>query len=222
MRLLLAEDDQALRSVLVRGLSEEGYVVDAVANGEAALALARRHDYAAAILDWRMPILSGIDVVNALRRDKRPLPVLMLTARDTTADRVTGLDAGADDYLVKPFDIAELFARLRALLRRPPRTGDLVLTCGRLTYDVARHDVAVGETQLSLTATERGILELLLRRMPTTVTRRDIADHVWDDVLDPIGSNTIDVHMARLRAKLSGSGMRVVTVRGTGFRAEPT
>ena len=218
MRILLAEDDDGLRSVLERGLRENGYVVDAVPDGDQAATYLRVHDYSAVILDWRMPKKSGLDVLAEARSRRIGTPVLMLTARDTTSDRVTGLDAGADDYLVKPFDFPELLARIRALLRRPPDTREPRLSCGDLVFDPASRSATVGTNPLLLTTTELSILELLLRRTPGVVGRRSIALQVWDDEADAVGSNTIDVHLARLRAKLSGAQVRIETVRGVGYR----
>jgi DNA-binding response OmpR family regulator len=220
MRVLVAEDDPALRSVLERGLRENGYVVDAVGRGDDALHLLGLYDYALAVLDWRMPGSPGVDVVAEVRRRRLATPVLMLTARDTVADRVMGLDAGADDYLVKPFAFDELLARLRALQRRPGGADQPALTAGSLRYDPSTREAAVDGRPLGLTPTERTILELLLRRRPAAVTRAAIAQHGWSDESDPLGSNTIEVHVARLRAKLAGAGVRVVTVRGVGYRLE--
>ncbi len=137
MRILLAEDGPGLRSVLERGLRENGYAVDAVADGEQALAYLRAYEYWALVLDWRMPGVSGIDVLRQARARHLAVPVLMLTARDTTADRVTELDTGADDYLVKPFQLAELMARIRALLRRPGEPQPSRLACGDVSLDLA-------------------------------------------------------------------------------------
>jgi len=218
VRILLAEDDPALRSVIERGLREHGYVVDAVADGQAAVDHLRIYDYELAVLDWRMPTVSGVDVVQQLRRRGSALPVLLLTARDTVDDRVAGLDAGADDYLVKPFAFPELLARLRALQRRVPAVVGPVLTVGDVQLDPATRTVRIGGHEPQLTATELAILELLLRRSPAVVHRRTIAVQVWDDEADAVGSNTIDVHMARLRAKLSGSQVQIHTVRGVGYR----
>jgi DNA-binding response OmpR family regulator len=218
MRVLVAEDDAALRSVLERGLRENGYVVDAVVDGESALSHLRAYDYEVAILDWRMPQVSGLDVVKQARRRGDRTPVLMLTARDTTVDRVTGLNTGADDYLVKPFDFGELLARLRALQRRPALTVDPVLQCGDLTFDPATREVTVEGRVVVLTTTEMGLLEILLRRAPAVVTRRAMALQVWEDEADAVGSNTIDVHLGRLRSKITGSQARIETVRGTGYR----
>ncbi len=223
MRVLVAEDDPGLRSVLERGLREHGYVVDAVGDGRAALDHLRVYDYELAVLDWRMPVTSGLEVLEQLRRRGSSLPVLLLTARDTVEDRVTGLDAGADDYLVKPFAFPELLARLRALQRRPPSAVGPILRVGDVELDPASRTVRLGDQEPALTATELAILELLLRRSPAVVHRRTIALHVWDDEADAVGSNTIDVHMARLRAKLAGSRVHVQTVRGVGYRlTDPT
>ncbi len=218
MRVLVAEDDPGLRSVLERGLREHGYVVDAVVDGDQALTHLRAYPYEVAILDWRMPGTTGIEVVRQMRAMGDKTPVLMLTARDATDDRVEGLNVGADDYLVKPFSFAELIARLAALQRRPALAVCTVLQCGDLAFDPATRLVTRGDATLSLTAIETGILELLLRRAPAAVARRTIAVQVWEDEADPVGSNTIDVHVGRLRAKLVGSTARIETIRGFGYR----
>jgi DNA-binding response OmpR family regulator len=218
MRVLVAEDDRGLRAVLARGLRENGYVVDAVADGQEAIRFLRSYDYAVAVLDWRMPEMSGLEVLQWMRRRESPAAVLMLTARDAPADRVTGLDKGADDYLVKPFDFGELLARLRALQRRPRALQSPQLAVGDLRYDPATREVQVGTKRPALTTTELGILEMLMRRSPAVVPRRLIALHVWEFEADAMGSNTIDVHMARLRAKLAGGMARIETVRGVGYR----
>lgn len=218
MRLLVAEDDPGLRNVLERGLRESGYVVDAVADGTQALEYLRAYDYEVAVLDWRMPGASGLEVLQALRRRGSSVPVLMLTAKDTAADRVTGLDEGADDYLVKPFDFSELLARLRALQRRPRAVHPPRLAVGDVVLDPATREVTAGAGHPALTATEMGILELLLRRSPAVVDRRTIAVQVWNQEADAVGSNTIEVHVARLRAKLAGAAVRIETARGIGYR----
>jgi DNA-binding response OmpR family regulator len=216
--VLIAEDDENLGAVLARGLREQGYVVDLVPDGETAASYLRFYQYEVAVLDWRMPRLSGLDLVRRLRRGGTSTPVLMLTARDTPADRIAGLDAGADDYLVKPFDFGELLARLRALQRRPPAVQAPRLTIGSVEFDPAAREVLVGGERPACTATELGILEILMRRSPGVADRRSIAQHVWDNEADAFGSNTIDVHLARLRAKLAGGGVRIETVRGVGYR----
>jgi two-component system copper resistance phosphate regulon response regulator CusR len=220
MRILVAEDDAGLRDVLVLGLSESGYHVDAVERGDDAIDRLRWYDYDVAVIDWRMPGASGIDVVSWARRHERPTAILMLTARDAPADRIAGLDTGADDYLVKPFDFGELLARIRALQRRPRGVDTPVLSMGRLSLDPARHLVTVDDAERRLTATEYRILELLLRRAPAVVSRKAIAEHAWADETDPLGSNAIDVQLSRLRAKLVDAGVRIVTVRGAGHRLE--
>jgi DNA-binding response OmpR family regulator len=218
MRLLIAEDDAPMRSVLLRGLMRHGYVVDLAERGDDGLEMLLTNEYAAAVLDWRMPGLSGRDIVATARRRGVTTPVLMLTARDTTADRVEGLDAGADDYLVKPFQFDELLARLRALLRRPPTAAEPVLRRGALTFDPSTREVAVAGTPLALTPRELGILEILLRRAPAVVTREQIGRNAWQDEAEAASFNAIEVHIARLRAKLAGGHVRIVAVRGAGYR----
>jgi len=218
VRVLVAEDDAALRSVLERGLKEHGYVVDAVADGAAALRHLRSYDYDVAVLDWRMPERAGIDVVTEARSLGDRTPILMLTARDATADRVAGLNKGADDYLVKPFDFSELVARIHALQRRPALAFDPVLECADLKFDPATREVTVADKPVALTTIEMSLVELLLRRSPNVLTRRVIATQVWEDEADAVGSNTIDVHVARVRAKLAGSRAHIETVRGMGYR----
>jgi DNA-binding response OmpR family regulator len=165
-----------------------------------------------------MPEATGVEVIEQLRRAGDRTPILMLTARDTASDRVTGLDSGADDYLVKPFEISELFARIRALQRRPPLTVQPVLQCADLSFDPATRVVSVSGRPIATTAIETSLVELLLRRSPAVVTRRMIALQVWNDEADAVGSNTIDVHIGRVRSKLSGSGAQIETVRGLGYR----
>jgi two-component system copper resistance phosphate regulon response regulator CusR len=221
MRILVAEDDAGLREILVLGLQDAGYHVDAVERGDDAIDQLRWYEYDVAVIDWRMPGAEGIDVVAWARRHGRPTGLLMLTARDTPADRIRGLDTGADDYLVKPFDFGELLARVRALQRRPRGVDAPVLRCGSLTLDPVTRVVQVNGSERPLTATEYRILELLLRRSPAVVDRKAIAEHAWADETEPLGSNAIDVQLSRLRAKLPDAGMRIVTVRGAGYRAEP-
>jgi DNA-binding response OmpR family regulator len=218
MRLLIAEDDAPMRSVLLRGLLRQGYVIDLAERGDDGLELLLANQYAAAVVDWRMPGMSGRDMVAAARRRGISTPVLMLTARDTTADRVEGLDAGADDYLVKPFQFDELLARLRALMRRPPTATEPVLRRGVVTFDPSTREVAVAGSPVALTPRELGILEVLLRRAPAVVTRAQIGINAWQDEAEAASLNAIEVHIARLRGKLSGGRVRIVAVRGTGYR----
>lgn len=218
MHVLVAEDDAKLREVLVRGLRSAGYTIDEAGRGDEALDLLLTGTYTAAVLDWRMPAMDGIEVVTAIRSRNLSTPVLMLTARDTPADRIQGLDAGCDDYLVKPFDFQELLARLRALMRRPAATLGVRLRAGALTVDPSTRTAAVNGFAVALTPTEYAIVELLVRRSPAVVTRDSIANHAWTDALDPIASNSIDVHVTRLRAKIVGAGISVEAVRRVGYR----
>ena len=220
MRILVAEDDAGLRNVLVLGLEDQGYFVDAVERGDDAIDMLGFYEYDVAIIDWRMPGREGIDVIDWARRHDRPTALLMLTARDAPPDRIRGLDTGADDYLVKPFDFGELLARIRALQRRPRGVDAPVITHGRVALDPVRREVAVEGRPISLTATEYAILEVLMRRSPAVVDRKAIAEHAWHDETDPLGSNAIDVHLSRLRGKLPSAGIRIVTVRGAGYRLE--
>jgi DNA-binding response OmpR family regulator len=218
MHVLVAEDDAKLLEVLARGLRSAGYTVDVAARGDEALALLLLNSYAAAVVDWRMPVMDGIDVVTAIRSRSMSTPVLMLTARDTPSDRIHGLDAGCDDYMVKPFDFQEMLARLRALMRRPSATLGVRLRAGGLSIDPAERQASVNGTALALTPTEYAIVELLVRRSPAVVSRETIANHAWTDALDPIASNSIDVHVTRLRAKLVGAALRLEAVRSVGYR----
>ncbi len=220
MRILVAEDDASLREILVLGLEDNGFRVDAVERGDDAIDQLRFYEYDVAVLDWRMPGASGIDVVRWARRHDRPTALLMLTARDTPPDRIEGLDAGADDYLVKPFDFGELLARIRALQRRPRGVDTPVIARGRITLDPVTRVAAADGRPLALTPTEYNILELLMRRWPAVVDRKAIAEHGWRDETDPLGSNAIDVQVSRLRAKIPGAGVRIVTVRGAGYRLD--
>ena len=218
MRVLVAEDDAGLRSVLQRGLRESGFVVDAVGDGKSALRYLDTYEYEVAILDWRMPEVSGLEVTQRLRRRGSGLPILILTARDTARDRVTGLNEGADDYLVKPFDFSELLARVRALQRRGEAVQSLVINVADLALDSVTRAVTIGSEQPRLTATELALLEILMLRSP----RRSIALAVWNEEADALGSNTLDVHLARLRAKIAISGAKIEAVRSLGYRVVPT
>jgi DNA-binding response OmpR family regulator len=220
VRILVAEDDPGLREVLVQGLEDSGLVVDAVANGEEAIDRLRWYEYDVAVVDWRMPRASGLEVVAWARRNHRPTAILMLTARDTPSDRVEGLDTGADDYLVKPFDFGELLARIRALQRRPRGVDGAIVQRGTLQLDPIRREVTAGGRLLSLTSTEYRILELLMRRAPAVVDRKAIAEHAWRDETEPLGSNAIDVQLSRLRGKVPSADVRIVTVRGAGYRLD--
>jgi two-component system OmpR family response regulator len=222
VRILVVEDEARLASLLRRGLVEEGHAVDLAADGEEALAWVDVGDYDAIVLDILLPGIDGLEVCRQLRRRHVRTPILLLTARDTVADRVTGLDAGADDYLVKPFAFAELTARLRALARRPPDTHDPVLAAGDVRLDPAARRVWRGEAELPLPNKEFRILEYLMRHQDRVLTRAMIAEHIWDYDF-PGASNVIDVHVRQLRRKLNDpypDGM-IETVRGVGYRLRP-
>ena len=219
MRILVVDDDRAVRDSLRRSLAFNGYQVELATDGQQALdAIASGDRPDALVLDVMMPRLDGLEVCRRLRSAGDDLPVLVLTAREAVSDRVAGLDAGADDYLVKPFDFGELLARLRALQRRPPSVQAPRLAIGAVEFDPAAREVLVHGERPAFTTTELGILEILMRRSPGVADRRSIAQHVWDNEADAFGSNTIDVHLARLRAKLAGAGVRIETVRGVGYR----
>jgi two-component system response regulator MprA len=223
MKILLADDEPIARTMLEHWLTGWGYEVITVRDGEAALnALAADPTLRLAIVDWVMPKVDGIEVCRHIRSGP-PEPyvyVVLLTAKDDKADIIQGLDAGADDYLVKPFDFGELLARIRALQRRPRGVDAPTISRGSLLLDPVRREVTVGGRRLGLTNTEYNILELLMRRSPAVVDRKAIAEHGWRDETDPLGSNAIDVQLSRLRAKIPSAGVRIVTVRGAGYRLE--
>lgn len=218
MRLLIAEDDTKLLTALARGLRAEGYAVDVAATGDAALFQARVYEYDAVILDVMMPGPDGIAVCAALRREGRWAPVLMLTARDGVNDRIRGLDAGADDYLIKPFEFGELVARVRALLRRGAPERPAVLSVGELEVDPAARSVTLAGRAVVLTAREFAVLELLARRAGEVVSRADLLDHVWDQNYEG-STNIVDVYVGYLRRKLEEPVGRplIRTVRGAGY-----
>ena len=223
MRILLAEDEPDAARVLAKGLREHAYAVDLVSDGDAALFQADTTEYDALILDVMLPQKDGFAVCRALRTNGSHVPILMLTARDAIDARIEGLDAGADDYLVKPFAFGELIARLRALIRRGQRPVlPQHLRVGPLAIDTRTHAVHVGARELSLTAKEYALLEYLARRIGDVVSRSDIIDHVWDEHYDH-RSNVIDVYIQRLRRKLdAGGGASLIrTRRGEGYQLAP-
>ena len=218
MRLLVVEDDAQLRDALARGLREAAYAVDAVGEGHAAVYQAALNDYDAIILDVLLGDRDGLAVCREIRRRGNHVPVLMLTALDAVTDRVTGLDAGADDYLVKPFAFKELLARVRALLRRRGEVIPGIITVGDLEVDTQRQTVRRGARTIPLTTKEYAFLEYLARNSERVVSRAEISAHVWDDNHDPM-SNLIEVYVSRLRRKVDG-GERVAlfhTRRGAGY-----
>ena len=220
MRILLVEDEIKMARAIRRGLEQEGYAVDAVGDGEEALFRATESDYDGIVLDLMLPGMDGFAVCRTLRSRDRWAPVLVLTARDAVADRIQGLDAGADDYLVKPFAFGELLARLRALVRRGPGARPAVLKVDDVSLDPAAHRVLRAGHAVELSAREFALLEYLMRHAGEVVTRTRILDHVWDYNYDGL-SNVVDVYVGYLRRKLGtppGGGEPFIrTVRGVGY-----
>jgi two-component system copper resistance phosphate regulon response regulator CusR len=222
VRILLVEDDRQLRESIARGLREASYAVDEAADGARAIYFAVVNDYDAIVLDVVLPGRDGLDVCREIRRRGGHAPVLILTARDTVEDKITGLDAGADDYLTKPFDFGELLARLRALTRRRGDVLPAELSVADLTVDTRRHAARRGTREIALTTKEYALLEYLVRNAGRIVSRSEINAHVWDDNHDPF-SNLIDVYMSRLRRKVD-AGERVPLIstrRGVGYMLAP-
>jgi two-component system, OmpR family, response regulator len=221
MRVLVVEDELKMAGLLKRALEEEGYAVDVAGRGEDALWFGTENPYDAIVLDVMLPDLDGFEVSRRLREAGRWSPVLMLTARDAVADRVAGLDAGADDYLTKPFSFAELLARLRALVRRGGAERPPVLRVGDLSLDPARRTVTRDGTSIDLTAREFALLEYLMRRAGEVLTRTQLIEHVWDFAYDG-DSNVVDVYIRYLRNKVDRPFGRdsIRTVRGAGYRLE--
>jgi len=219
VRVLVVEDEKKLGKLLGRGLREEGYAADVADRGEDALWMAHAVDYDAIVLDVMLPGVDGFEVCRRLRRDGVWTPVLMLTARDAVADRVSGLDSGADDYLTKPFSFEELLARLRALTRRAPAERPVVLEVGQLRLDPAGHRAWRGEQELDLSAKEFALLELFMRRPGVTLTRTQLLDGAWDLAFES-RSNVVDVYVRYLREKIDRpfGCDSIETVRGVGYR----
>jgi len=219
MRILLVEDERKVASFIARALRESTYAVDVAETGEKALQLSADVPYDAILLDVRLPGLSGIDVCRELRQRRIESPVLMLTARGLVEQRVEGLDAGADDYLTKPFVLAELLARVRALGRRGFHSGNARLRYADLALDRHRRRATRGQEIIPLTSKEFALLELLLLRAPEMVTRSEIVEHVWDCHFDS-ETNLIEVYINRLRHKVdqNRSSKLIHTVRGVGYR----
>ena len=219
VRVLVVEDEVKMAGLLRRGLQEEGYAVDIAPTGSEAVWAATEIPYDAIVLDVMLPDLDGFTVSRRLREAGRWAPILMLTARDAVPDRIEGLDAGADDYLTKPFAFTELLARLRALMRRGVGERRAALVAGDLTLDPAAKRVTRGDTQIELTAKEFALLEYFLRHPGEVLTRSRIIEHVWDFAYDG-DSNVVDVYIRYLREKIDRPfGRRSIeTVRGTGYR----
>jgi len=219
MRVLVVEDETRMASLLKRALEEEGHAVDVAADGGDGLWLATENAYAAIVLDVMLPDLDGFELCRRLRDQGLWVPVIMLTARDSVGDRVRGLDAGADDYLVKPFSLAELAARLRALARRDDRARPVLLAAGDLRLDPAAKRAWRGETELRLSPKEFALLELFLSHPGDVLSRSQIIEAVWDFAYDG-GSNVVDQYVNYLRRKIDAPFGRhdLETVRGMGYR----
>jgi two-component system OmpR family response regulator len=219
MRVLIVEDQAKLAALLARGLREEGHAADVAGRGEDALWMAAAAPYDAIVLDIMLPGIDGLETCRALRKRDVWSPVLMLTARDAVGDRVSGLDAGADDYLTKPFSFEELLARLRALVRRAPAERPVTVEVGDLRLDPAAHRVWRGDDELELSAKEFALLELLMRRPGTVLSRSQLLEGAWDMSYER-RSNIVDVYIKQLREKIDrpfGSDT-IETVRGVGYR----
>ena len=218
MRILVVEDDKRVASFIRRGLREERYAVDVAPDGEQGLYLAQTNDYDLILLDLVLPKRMGLDVLQTLRHAHVTTPILILTAKSRTDEKVKGLDTGADDYLAKPFDFDELLARVRTLLRRRGDLTPTVLKAADLELDALRHRAARNGQELILTGREFALLEYLLRHQNEVVTRSMLAEHVWEQDFDPF-SNVINVHIARLRHKIDhgASPTLLHTIRGRGY-----
>ena len=221
MRVLVVEDEADLADAVARGLRREGYAVDVAYDGDAALDKAAVNAYDLVCLDLNLPGIDGIEVVRRIRADgdAQPPRVLMLTARDRTVDRVTGLDEGADDYLVKPFDFDELKARVRALLRRDAGRSGAVLRVGDIELDSSRHEARRDGQPLPLTPKEFALLRYFMSRSGQVLSQEELLEHVWDENADPF-TNTVRVTVMTLRRKLgdAGGGQPIETVVGRGYR----
>jgi two-component system copper resistance phosphate regulon response regulator CusR len=217
IRVLIVEDEPAIADFLIRGLREEGFVVDWVADGTSALQRVQTSRWDVISLDWWIPGCDGMEVLRGLRAVDRETPVLFLTARDTVSDRVYGLDAGADDYLCKPFAFDEYLARVRALSRRQSLQANTLLSYDDVTVDVAKHTAFRGGQRLSLTMKEHSLLVLFLRKPEEVLSRTRIYEQVWSENFDGV-SNTLEVHVMELRRKLESHGRRLIhTLRGKGY-----
>jgi DNA-binding response OmpR family regulator len=221
VRILIIEDDEPLRALLRRGLCEDGYVVDALSDGRDCDEYLAAAHYDAMVLDLNLPLEDGLSILQRVRAGGHQLPVLILTARDGPSDVVAGLDAGADDYLRKPFAFDELEARLRSLARRPPNRVDTILKVGDLVFDSQTRQAHRAGRDLLLTAKEGLFLEVLMRNPGRTVTRRMLEDRLWDRESDRV-SNVLDVYAGRLRKKLTerGEPQLLHTLRGLGYRLD--
>lgn len=221
MKILVVEDNTKLAENLKQGLMQEGYAVDIIEDGLIAerRILVNRDEYDLVVLDRMLPGKDGILVCNSWRENDVVIPVLMLTALDSTDDKVVGLDAGADDYLAKPFAFKELLARIHALLRRPKKSSPIVLTSGNISINTTSRVVTLKDKPITLTLKEFMVLEYLMRNLNKVITRDELYSHAWD-FADSSFSNTVDVHIKNLRRKIKDNGKIIQTIRGVGYRME--
>lgn len=221
MKILVVEDNTKLADNIKQGLMQEGYAVDVIEDGLAAerRILINRTEYDIVVLDRMLPGKDGVSVCKNWRESDVTIPVLMLTALDTTDDKVVGLDAGADDYLAKPFAFKELLARIHALLRRPKQSSPIILTSGNISLNTTSRTVTYKDKLLSLTLKEFMVLEYLLRNLNKVITRDELYSHAWD-FADSSFSNTVDVHIKNLRRKIHDNGKIIQTIRGVGYKME--
>lgn len=216
MRILLVEDNVMLANALVEALSQAGFAVDCMHDGRAADHLLSTQDYALVILDLGLPKLDGLEVLRRLRQRRNAMPVLILTAHGSVEDRVKGLNLGADDYLSKPFDLSELEARARALIRRSHGHESTQLQCGPLCYDSISRAFVLGGEPLALTRRERAVLEVLMLRDGRAVNKEAMSEKIFG-IDESVNPDAIEIYVHRLRKKLEGSGVAIVTLRGLGY-----
>jgi len=218
MRILVVEDEKKIADFIKRGLKEEGYAVDVAYDGEQGLFLARSNSYDLMLLDLMLPKVDGLTICRNLKKEGIPTPIIMLTAKDTVRDKVTGLDSGADDYITKPFAFDELLARIRAILRKKDSESALKIEVDDLVLDLVTHRVARAGKEIQLTAKEYTLLEYLMRNANSIITRTMISEHVWDADFDSF-TNIIDVYINYLRNKIDSEHRKklIHTVRGRGY-----
>lgn len=218
MKILIVEDEKKLNEAIAIGLKNRGYIIDTALDGEEGESLARINNYDCIVLDIMMPKRDGLQMCYNLRTNNILTPIIFLTARDAVADKIEGLDIGADDYIVKPFAIDELAARIRTIMRRPQLVSFDILKLDTLELDTRSQKVSIANKDITLTVREYGLLEYFLRHTGAVITRQDILDHVWDRFDDSL-SNVVDVHIKNLRKKLpSLYAKRIKTVWGKGYR----
>ena len=218
MRLLIVEDEKSLAAILKKGLSEEGYAVDVAHDGEEGLFMATNYPVDVVVLDIMLPKMDGIEVLSNIRKAGKDTPVLLLTAKDTTGDKITGLDVGADDYLTKPFEFEELLARIRALLRRKSEVKESIIHIEDLIINTKSHEVTRGGRLIPLSAREYVLLECLAYNKDSVLSRTEIVEHIYDEDFD-MDSNVVDVYINYLRNKVDKDfGKKLIqTIRGAGY-----